>query len=77
MKDKTVIEALAEVYPQLYLDPDRVDKETYRSVVLAGEMPERRSLAHFRQSLHAGQQRDRGDPRGQSAGGLNPGQGRL
>ena len=50
MKDKTVIEALAEVYPQLYLDPNRVDKETYRSVVLAGEMPEIRSLAHFRQS---------------------------
>ena len=50
MKDKTVIEALAEVYPQLYLDPNRVDKETYRSVVLAGEMPETRNLAHFRQS---------------------------
>ncbi len=51
MKDKTIIEDLAEVYPQLYLDPDREEKEAYRAVVLQGEMPESQSLAHFQQSL--------------------------
>ena len=50
MKDKTIIEDLAEVYPQLYLDPDREEKEAYRAVVLQGEMPESQSLAHFQQS---------------------------
>ena len=49
MSDFTVIEALAQVYPQLYLDPNREEKEAYRKVVLQGEMPESRDLSHFRQ----------------------------
>ena len=49
MSDFTVIETLAEIYPQLYLDPNREEKETYRKVVLQGEMPESRDLSHFRQ----------------------------
>ena len=49
MSDFTVIEALAEVYPQLYLDPAREEKEAYRKVVLQGERPESRDLSHFRQ----------------------------
>ena len=49
MSDFTAIETLAEVYPQLYLDPNREEKEAYRKVVLQGEMPESRDLSHFRQ----------------------------
>ena len=49
MSDFTVIETLAEIYPQLYLDPNREEKEAYRKVVLQGEMPESRDLSHFRQ----------------------------
>ena len=49
MSDFTVIEALAQVYPQLYLNPNREEKEAYRKVVLQGEMPESRDLSHFRQ----------------------------
>ena len=49
MSDFTAIEALAEVYPQLYLDPNREEKEAYRKVVLQGEMPESRDLSHFQQ----------------------------
>ena len=43
----TVIEKLAETYPQLYLDPDRVEKEAYRKVVLEGETPASKNLSHF------------------------------
>ncbi len=49
MNEVTVIETLAEVYPQLYLDPDREEKDAYRKVVLQGERPESRDLSHFRQ----------------------------
>lgn len=51
MNDKTVIETLAEVYPQLYLDPDREEKEAYRKIVLQGEEAERKDLSHFRQNV--------------------------
>ncbi len=43
----TVIEKLAETYPQLYLDPDRAEKDAYRKVVLEGETPETKELSHF------------------------------
>ena len=47
--DKTSILAhLAADYPQLYLTPDTDTQETYRRVVLRGEEPERKSLAHYR-----------------------------
>ena len=49
MNEVKAIETLAEVYPQLYLDPDREEKEAYRKVVLQGEMPESRDLSHFLQ----------------------------
>ena len=49
MSDFTVIETLAEIYPQLYLDPNRGEKEAYSKVVLQVEMPESRDLSHFRQ----------------------------
>lgn len=46
--DKTnVIKQLAEIYPQLYLDPDRADPEEYRACVTRGEMPSSCSLSHF------------------------------
>ena len=50
MNHQTVIEKLAEIYPQLYLDPDRETKEAYRRIVLEGEQPEVRDLSHFEQS---------------------------
>ena len=47
--DKTSILAhLAADYPQLYLTPDTDSQETYRRVVLWGEEPEAKSLAHYR-----------------------------
>lgn len=42
------IERLAEIYPQLYLDPDREDIERYRSIVLKGDRPDTTDLSHFR-----------------------------
>lgn len=47
MSDMTVIEKLAETYQQLYLDPDRTEIDAYRKVVLEGETPETKELAHF------------------------------
>lgn len=44
----SVLERLAVEYPQLYLNPDIDTQETYRRVVLRGEEPEKRSLAHYR-----------------------------
>lgn len=41
------IKELAAVYPQLYLDPDRCGIEEYRSVVLAGAVPDIEDLSHF------------------------------
>lgn len=48
MSKTSVLEHLAEQYPQLYLNPDKDTQETYRRVVLRGEEPERESLAHYR-----------------------------
>ena len=42
-----VLAVLAADYPQLYLDPDRDGQEAYRSIVLRGEEPEKRSLGHY------------------------------
>ena len=47
---ENVLETLAADYPQLYLDPDTDDQETYRRVVLRGEDPGKSSLAHYRGS---------------------------
>ena len=44
---KHVIEELAEVYPQLYLDPDTADIKEYKACVLAGARPQECGLAHF------------------------------
>ena len=41
------IATLSAEYPQLYLNPDTDLQETYRSVVLRGEEPESKSLAHY------------------------------
>lgn len=43
-----LMETLAADYPQLYLNPDTDTQETYRRVVLRGEEPEAKSLAHYR-----------------------------
>ncbi len=43
-----VLERLAADYPQLYLNPDTDSQEAYRRVVLRGEEPEAKSLAHYR-----------------------------
>lgn len=43
----TVIERLAETYPQLYLDPDKADIGEYKSCVLQGKRPDKCSLSHF------------------------------
>jgi hypothetical protein len=42
------LERLAADYPQLYLNPDTDSQEAYRRVVLRGEEPEAKSLAHYR-----------------------------
>lgn len=43
-----VLEALAAEYPQLYLNPDVDTQDAYRRVVLQGEEPAVKSLAHYR-----------------------------
>ncbi len=45
-----IFKALAAEYPLLYLNPDADTQETYRSVVLRGETPAKKSLAHYRGS---------------------------
>ena len=47
MSTSPVLETLAKDYPQLYLDPDRDSRETYRRIVLQGETPDTESLAHY------------------------------
>ena len=42
-----VIEELAEVYQVLYLDPDKEDIESYKSILLKGEQAPSRDLSHF------------------------------
>ncbi len=44
----SVLERLAADYPQLYLNPDTDTQESYRRVVLRGETPQAKSLAHYR-----------------------------
>ena len=39
---------LAEEYPLLYLNPDTANQDTYKQVVLKGEEPPAKSLAHYR-----------------------------
>ena len=48
MSKTSVLAHLASEYPQLYLNPDTDSQETYRRVVLRGEEPETKSLAHYR-----------------------------
>ena len=43
-----LMETLAADYPQLYLNPDTDSRETYRRVVLRGEEPASKNLAHYR-----------------------------
>lgn len=42
-----VINELADIYPQLYLDPDKYGTDDYRSIVLKGDRPETTDLSHF------------------------------
>ena len=48
MRKTSVLERLAADYLQLYLNPDTDSQEAYRRVVLRGEEPEAKSLAHYR-----------------------------
>lgn len=48
------IESLAEIYPQLCLDPDREDREKYRSIVLKGDRPDTTDLSHFHMDARDG-----------------------
>jgi len=43
----TIIAELAELYPQLYLDPDTRSQEYYKEVVLKGVIPDNRDLSFF------------------------------
>ena len=52
MSAASVLAALARDYPQLYLDPDRDGQEEYRRVVLRGQEPEKRTLAHYAGDVH-------------------------
>lgn len=45
--NNSILNELAETYPQLYLDPDSSSTEQYRAIVLRGERPEICSLDHF------------------------------
>ena len=47
LSDTSVLKALAEDYPQLYLDPDKDTQDTYKNVILRGSMPENKSLDHY------------------------------
>ena len=47
-----ILAVLAADYPQLYLDPDRDEQETYRRVVLRGEEPEKTCLDHYAGDAH-------------------------
>ena len=48
MRKTSILEQLAADYPQLYLNPDIDTQEAYRRVVLRGEEPAAKSLAHYR-----------------------------
>ncbi len=42
-----ILEILAAEYPLFYLNPDQDDQQTYRRVVLQGDEPQTKSLAHY------------------------------
>ena len=44
---KKPIEELADIYPQLFLDPDKCGIDEYRPIVLKGGRPESSDLSHF------------------------------
>lgn len=48
MNGEKTIETLAEIYQQLYLDPDTDEIGAFRKVVLEGEAPRKKELKHFR-----------------------------
>ena len=48
MSETIVLKRLAADYPQLYSNPDIDTQESYRRVVLRGETPQAKSLAHYR-----------------------------
>jgi len=48
----SVLTLLAEEYPQLYLNPDEDSQEEYRRVVLRGEEPAQKRLAHYAGDAH-------------------------
>ena len=52
MNEKTVLDVLAEDYPQLYLNPDVDAQETYCRVVLRGEEPEAKRHDHYTGDKH-------------------------
>ena len=58
MSAASVLAALARDYPQLYLDPDRDSQEEYRRVVLRGQEPEQKSLAHYAGDVHDRDERE-------------------
>ncbi len=41
------MEKLAEIWPQLYLNPDHADQQQFRKTVLSGEEPDIKDLSHF------------------------------
>lgn len=47
MNKTTVTAQLAEIYPQLYLDPDQADIDEYKACVTKGTIPSVCSLSHF------------------------------
>lgn len=48
MNASEILAKLAKEYPLLYLNPDTTDQDTYKQVVLKGEEPPAKSLAHYR-----------------------------
>ena len=44
---RTPVAELAEIYPQLYLDPDRCSIDEYKATVLSGDRPDTGDLSHF------------------------------
>lgn len=47
-----IMRSLVAEYPQLYLNPDKDMRETYRRVVLRGEEPEVKSTGHYTGDEH-------------------------
>ena len=47
MDKRNIMRQLADVYPQLFLDPDKADIEEYKTCVRKGERPADCGLSHF------------------------------